>query len=134
MIVIAVGGGGIPVIEDEHHNVTGAEAVIDKDPASALLASHLKVDLFLISTDTEYVYLDFKKPTQRSLKRVTSCVMQQYLNEGHFPPGSMGPKVESAIRFLATGGTEVIIACPDMLLDAIDGRSGTHIVPDTTDR
>ena len=134
MIVIAAGGGGIPVIEGENYRITGSEAVIDKDRASALLASFLKVDLFVISTDTEFVYLDYKKPTQRPLDRVTSAQVRQYLEQGQFPPGSMGPKIESAIRFLSSGGAEVIITSPDHLLDAIEGRSGTHIIPETGSR
>jgi carbamate kinase len=134
MIVIAVGGGGIPVIESTNYRVTGSEAVIDKDRASALLASHLKADLFIISTDTEYVYLDYKKPTQRRLERVTSDQVQQYMAEGHFPPGSMGPKIESTIRYLSSGGAEVIITSPDSILEAVDGRKGTHIVSVTGSR
>lgn len=134
MIVIAVGGGGIPVIESENYKVTGSEAVIDKDRASALLASYLKVDLFIISTDTEFVYLDYKKPTQRPLTRVDLREIQHYFEEGQFPPGSMGPKIESAARYLSSGGREVIITSPDCLLDAVDGRSGTHIVSDTGSR
>jgi len=131
MIVIAVGGGGIPVIESENYKVTGSEAVIDKDRASALLASYLKVDLFIISTETDFVYLDFKKPSQRPLERLTGIEAERYLAQGHFPPGSMGPKIESAIRFLSSGGREVIITSPDRLLDAVEGKSGTHIVSKT---
>jgi carbamate kinase len=129
MIVIAVGGGGIPVIESSGYRVTGAEAVIDKDRASAVLASGLGVDLFIISTDADQVYLDFRKPTQRGIERATASEMERWFNEGHFPAGSMGPKVESAIRFLRSGGKEVIITSFERLTDAIDGRAGTHIVP-----
>lgn len=128
MIVIACGGGGIPVIEYEGHRVEGSEAVIDKDRASALLAAELGVDLFVISTDARQVYLDFKKPTQRGLDRVTAAELQQYYNDGQFPPGSMGPKVESALRFLRDGGKEVIITSYEHLVDALDDRDGTHIV------
>jgi len=128
MIVIACGGGGIPVIEHENHRVEGSEAVIDKDRASALLAAALEVDLFAISTDARHVYLDFKKSTQRALDRVTADELQQYFDEGQFPPGSMGPKVESAIRFMRNGGKEVIITSFEYLTDAIEGSDGTHIV------
>jgi len=128
MIVIACGGGGIPVIERADHEVVGSEAVIDKDRASALLAEALGVDLFVISTDAHQVYLDFKKPTQRGLDHVTVEELQQHLDAGQFPPGSMGPKVESALRFLRNGGSRVIITSYEYLLDALDGKDGTHIV------
>jgi carbamate kinase len=128
MIVIACGGGGIPVIELEDHRVEGSEAVIDKDRASALLAAELGVDLFAISTDARQVYLDFKKPTQRGLDRITADELQKHLDAGQFPPGSMGPKVESAIRYLRNGGKEVIITSFEYLTDAMEGTDGTHIV------
>ena len=129
MIVIAVGGGGIPVVERENYLVVGAEAVIDKDRASALLASKLKTDLFIISTDADQVYLDFRRPTQRGVRRATVAEMAEYQRQGQFPPGSMGPKIEAAIRYLRSGGAEVIITSPERLLDAVDGKAGTHIVP-----
>jgi len=128
MIVIACGGGGIPVIEHENHRVVGSEAVIDKDRASALLAAELGVDLFAISTDARQVYLDFKKSTQRGLDQVTADELQKHFDEGQFPPGSMGPKVESAIRYLRNGGKEVIITSFEYLTAAMDGNDGTHIV------
>ncbi|MBR9978819.1 MAG: carbamate kinase [Bacteroidetes bacterium] len=128
MIVIACGGGGIPVIEHKDHRVEGSEAVIDKDRASALLAAELNVDLFAISTDARHVYLDFKKPTQRALDRITVDELQRHYDDGQFPPGSMGPKVESAMRFLRDGGREVIITSFEYLTDAIEGDDGTHIV------
>jgi carbamate kinase len=129
MIVIACGGGGIPVIEHEGHRVEGSEAVIDKDRASALLAAELEADLFVISTDARQVYLDFKKPTQRGLDRVTVDELQRHYDDGQFPPGSMGPKVESALRFLRGGGKQVIITSYEHLVDALDNRDGTHVVP-----
>lgn len=128
-IVIALGGGGIPVIEKENHLVVGSEAVIDKDRASALLASGLGVDLFVISTDADKVYLDFKKPTMRGLDRVTVAELQSHYDEGQFPAGSMGPKVESAMRFIRAGGSEVIITSYEHLTAALEGAAGTHIVP-----
>lgn len=129
MIVIAVGGGGIPVIERENYLVVGAEAVIDKDRASALLASGLKTDLFIISTDADQVYLDFRRPTQRGVRHATADEMAEYQKQGQFPAGSMGPKIEAAIRYLRNGGGKVIITSPERLLDAVDGKAGTHIVP-----
>ena len=129
MIVIACGGGGIPVIEHDGHRVEGSEAVIDKDRASALLAAGLGADLFVISTDARQVYLDFKKATQRGLDRVTTDELQRHFDDGQFPPGSMGPKVESALRFLRDGGKEVIITSYEHLVDALDGHDGTHVVP-----
>jgi carbamate kinase len=129
VLVIACGGGGIPVIW-KNGQLQGVEAVIDKDRASALLASRLGVDLFVISTDTDYVYLDYKKPAQRPLKRVGPAELQRYLEAGHFPPGNMGPKIESVLRFLRDGGTEAIITSCENLGKAIDGTAGTHIVAD----
>jgi carbamate kinase len=129
VLVVACGGGGVPVVRADG-GVQGVEAVIDKDRASALLASELKVDLFAISTDTDYVYLDYKKPAQRPLLRVGVSDMLRYHAEGHFPPGNMGPKVESAIRFLQNGGREVIITSYELLCSAVAGQAGTHILPD----
>ncbi|HVN47667.1 MAG TPA: carbamate kinase [Bacteroidota bacterium] len=127
MIVIAVGGGGIPVIED-HGTYRGVEAVIDKDRASALLAKKIHAKKFIISTDTDYIYLNYKKPDQRALERLTLADAQMYLNENHFLAGSMGPKVEAAVDFLSHGGEEVIITRPELLADAVNGTAGTHIV------
>ena len=129
MIVISLGGGGIPVVERDGFRVDGVEAVIDKDRASALLATKLGVDLFVISTDARQVFVDFRKPTQRGIPRATADEMQAWLEEGQFPPGSMGPKVESALRYLRAGGAEVIITSYEYLLDAVDGNDGTHIFP-----
>ena len=129
IIAIALGGGGIPVIEKENYLVEGAEAVIDTDRASALLASGLTAELFVISTDARQVYLDFKKPSQRGIERATVAEMQKYFDERQFPPGSMGPKVQSAIRFCRDGGKHVIITSFEYLIDAMDGKDGTHIYP-----
>ncbi|HEV3513330.1 MAG TPA: carbamate kinase [Candidatus Sulfotelmatobacter sp.] len=129
VLVVACGGGGIPVVRG-NGDLHGVEAVIDKDRASALLASQLGVDVFAISTDTDYVYLDYKKPTQRPLTRVTASDLRQHYSAGHFPPGNMGPKVESALHFLQAGGKEVVITSYEHLRDAVAGRAGTHILPD----
>lgn len=127
VLVIAAGGGGIPVVRS-NGGLCGIDAVIDKDRASALLASRLGVDLFAISTDTEFVYLDYKKPGQRPVTQATAAEMQEHYRGGHFPPGNMGPKIESALRFLANGGREVIITSYEHLYEAVAGSAGTHIV------
>jgi carbamate kinase len=129
MIVIAVGGGGIPVIEREGYLVLGREAVIDKDRASSLLAIGLGVDCFIISTDVEQVYIDYKKPTQRALGRITVDELESYIKQGHFAVGSMGPKVESCIRFVRKTGKTAIITSFEHLLGALDGNTGTHVLP-----
>ena len=140
-LVVACGGGGIPVVRENarenagqnrrtNGGLRGVEAVIDKDRASALLASQLGVDVFAISTDTDYVYLDYKKPTQRPLERVTVSELEGYYQAGHFPPGNMGPKVESALHFLRAGGKEVVITSYSYLCEAIAGHAGTHIIAD----
>lgn len=129
VVVIAVGGGGIPVRENEKGDLEGCAAVIDKDLASCLLAKNLKADLFIISTGVDKVAVDFKKPTQRFLDKLTVAEAKKYLAEGQFPAGSMGPKIEAAIDFLEHGGKEVIITQPFLLEEAIAGRNGTHLVP-----
>ena len=127
VLVIACGGGGIPVVR-ENGMLRGVEAVIDKDRASALLALELGVDLFIISTDVDCVYLDYKKPSQRALDYVTAADLEQHCRAGHFPPGNMGPKIESALRFLRGEGREVVITCYEQLAAAVSGRAGTHVV------
>jgi carbamate kinase len=129
VLVVACGGGGIPVAWQEG-NLRGVEAVIDKDRASALLAARLGVDLFVISTDTDFVYLDYKKPTQRPLAAVRAAELAGHLAAGQFPAGNMGPKIESALRFLRDGGKECIITSCDNLRRAVAGTGGTHIYPD----
>ncbi len=127
VLVVSTGGGGIPVIRVEGQ-LQGVEAVIDKDRASALLAGQLGVDLFAISTDTDYVYLNYKKPEQTPLTCVTAAQMEQYLAAGHFPPGNMGPKVESVLHFLESGGREAVITSFEHLCEAVAGSAGTRIV------
>ena len=129
VVVIAVGGGGIPVRENEKGDLEGCAAVIDKDLASCLLAKNLRADLFIISTGVDKVAVDFKKPTQRELDKLTVAEAKKHLAEGQFPAGSMGPKIEAAIDFLEHGGKEVIITQPHLLEDAIAGKNGTHLVP-----
>jgi carbamate kinase len=129
VLVIACGGGGVPVAW-RGGKLQGVEAVIDKDRASSLLASCLGIDLFVISTDTDYVYLDYKKPTQRALRLVDYSELQEYAKAGHFPTGNMGPKIESVMRFLAHGGEEAIITSCENLYRAVSGLAGTHVLPD----
>ncbi len=129
VLVIACGGGGIPVVWS-NGRLQGVEAVIDKDRISAWLASRLGADLFVISTDTDYVYLDYKKPTQRPLQRAGANELDKYAKAGEFPPGNMGPKIESVVRFLRSGGKEAIITSCEKLFQAIAGSSGTHMFPD----
>ncbi len=130
VLVIACGGGGIPVVR-KNGGVQGVEAVIDKDRASSLLALELGVDLFVISTDVDRIYLDYKKPAQRPLELVTASSLEQHYRAGHFPPGNMGPKVESVLRFLRDGGREAIVTCYEQLHAAVTGNAGTHIVRDS---
>lgn len=127
-LVVACGGGGIPVVRNDG-GVEGVEAVIDKDRASALLATELGVDLLIISTDADCVYLDYKKPTQRPLHHAGVAEMERHYAEGQFPPGNMGPKIESALRFLKNGGREVIITSYEHLSEAVVSGAGTHIAP-----
>jgi carbamate kinase len=129
VIVIAGGGGGIPVIDKGDGEIVGSEAVIDKDRASSLLARELNVDLFIISTDADQVYVDFKKKSQRGIPKISIDELQKHYDDGQFPAGSMGPKVESAMRFIRNGGKEVIITSYEYLTEALEGSAGTHIVP-----
>ena len=124
---IAVGGGGIPVIM-EGDRLKGVEAVIDKDYASGLLASSIKTDLFLISTSVEKVALNYGKPNQKWLKKLTLKEAKKYFAEGHFLPGSMGPKIEAAIAYLEHGGKKVLITSPENLERALTGETGTVIM------
>jgi carbamate kinase len=126
-VVIAGGGGGIPVIRDEKGDLEGVEAVIDKDLGSSLLARNLGADTFIISTAVAEVYLNFGEANQKSLRHVTLSEIKQYLVEGHFKPGSMKPKVEAIIQFLEGGGEKAIITSPENLLKAVRGEAGTTI-------
>jgi carbamate kinase len=127
-VVIAAGGGGIPVIQDEKGNLHGTAAVIDKDLASAVLAKEIGADLLVISTAVEKVCLNFGKSNQRTLDRMTIAEAKQYLGEDHFKPGSMLPKVQACIRFIEEGGSEALITCPEALAAALAGKSGTRVV------
>lgn len=129
VLVIACGGGGIPVVR-RGDELVGIDAVIDKDRASALLASKLGMNIFGISTDVDFVYLDYKKPTQRQLRNIAASELLAHYQAGHFPAGNMGPKVESALRFLKAGGKQVVITSYEHLSEAVAGRMGTHVTPD----
>jgi carbamate kinase len=127
-IVIAGGGGGVPVIRDEKGVRTGVAAVIDKDLTSAHIANVLGIDELLILTAVPRVAINFGKPTQKELGEVKLDEIKAYHREGHFPPGSMGPKVEAAIRFLEGGGNRAIISHLDHAMSALCGETGTHVV------
>ena len=127
---ITVGGGGIPVIEDEEGNLVGTAAVIDKDFASSLLAQAVNADLFLISTAVEKIYLNFNTPEQEAIDEMTVSEAMQYLEEGHFAKGSMEPKVRAILWYLDAGGKKAIVTDPAHIMDALEGKTGTHIIPD----
>ncbi|PIR18267.1 MAG: carbamate kinase [Deltaproteobacteria bacterium CG11_big_fil_rev_8_21_14_0_20_49_13] len=127
-IVIAVGGGGIPVVKDTRGNLHGVEAVIDKDYASALLARDLGADIFLISTAVEKAFLNFGKPNQKPLDKVSLRELKLYIKGGHFKKGSMLPKINAIISFLEKGGRKAIITDPHHIDLAIGSRAGTQII------
>ena len=127
--VVAVGGGGIPVVEDEKGNLTGVEAVIDKDFGSSLLSNLIGADLFIISTAVEKVAINFNKPDQKWLDKITVAEAKQYMEEGHFAKGSMLPKIKACIAFLEKGGKQALITNPENISRALDGQTGTWIVP-----
>jgi len=129
LVVIAAGGGGIPVVRKEGR-LLGVEAVIDKDLAAAVLAKVLGWKALVIATDVPQVALDFGKPTQRFLDHMTVAEAKRYLKEGQFPPGSMGPKIEAAIRFLEAKGDRTVITDLEHLADAVEGKAGTQITRD----
>lgn len=131
-VVIAVGGGGIAVVEIAPGEYRGAEAVIDKDRASALLAASLDIPLLVLSTGVDRVAVHFRQPDERWLDRIVVSEARRYLEEGEFPKGSMGPKIEAAISFLEHGGREVLITTPPALERAIAGETGTRVVPDAS--
>ncbi len=128
-VVIAVGGGGIPVVREEGV-LKGIEAVIDKDKAAAALAKEIGAERLIILTGVEEVYVGFGTPKQKPLGKVRLSEIKKLYESGEFPPGSMGPKVEAAIEFLEKGGREVIISHARKLRDACEGKAGTHIIPD----
>jgi len=129
IVTITVGGGGIPVIRNEDGDLQGVAAVIDKDYASSLLARSIGADLFLISTAVEKVYLNFNQPDQKPIDVMTVAEAKRYMEEGHFAKGSMLPKIRAIIWFLEAGGKEAIITNPENIARALQGETGTRIIP-----
>ncbi len=129
-VVIAAGGGGIPVVRGRDGQWRGVEAVIDKDYASAMLASHLQAELYIILTAVPTVAIGFGTPRQQELNRVDVAEISRHLAAGEFPPGSMSPKIEAAIDFVKRSGKEVLITDVESLREGLDGKAGTRIVPD----
>jgi carbamate kinase len=126
-VVVSTGGGGIPIVEEGSH-ASGVEAVIDKDLAGQRLATLIGADVFVILTDVDGAYLNFGTPKQELIREVTTGKLQNYLSEGQFKEGSMAPKVLAAIRFVEAGGDRAIIAELGKLTEALEGKSGTHVV------
>jgi carbamate kinase len=128
-IVISAGGGGIPVIINGNGLFQGVEAVIDKDYAASLIAQEAKADLFIILTDIERVYVNYGKPNQKGIPVMTVEQAQEYMAQGQFPPGSMGPKIQAALEYIQKGGKEVLITSANHLKAALINRAGTKIRP-----
>ncbi|WP_457578015.1 carbamate kinase [Desulfomarina sp.] len=128
-VVIAAGGGGIPVVRDGDGNLAGVNCVVDKDLTAALMAIELKADLLVISTQVENVYQDFDSLQPKALERLTVAEAFGLIARGHFGPGTMLPKIEAALEFISHGGKEVIITSPGNLVAAVQGKKGTRIVP-----
>lgn len=128
-VVVAAGGGGIPVVADESGMLSGVPALIDKDLASAVLANQMQADLLVVSTAVEKVCLQFGKPDQQEIDSMTVAEARRFAAAGHFGEGSMLPKVEACVLFIKGGGREAVITCPAKLSAALTGRSGTRIVP-----
>ena len=128
-VVVAVGGGGIPVIELENGDITGVEAVIDKDFGAAILAGSVEADLFLISTAVEKVAINFNTPEEKWLDEMTVAEARQYIKEGHFAKGSMLPKIEAILKYMEEGGKRALITNPENIKNALEGKTGTWIVP-----
>jgi carbamate kinase len=128
-VVVAVGGGGIPVVRNDRGELRGVYAVIDKDRASSLLATGINADMFIISTGVEKVAVNFNKPDQRLLDVMTLKEARQFMQEGHFPAGSMLPKIEAVVRFIERGGPQALITNPENIQRALRGETGTRIIP-----
>ncbi|SJZ33133.1 carbamate kinase [Selenihalanaerobacter shriftii] len=129
-VVVASGGGGIPVVEDENEQLSGVEAVIDKDLATRKLAEEVDADILMILTDVPNVAINFGTPQQENLGILTIAEMEEYQAEGHFGTGSMGPKVQAVVDFVKNGGERAIITSLDQALEAIEGKTGTQICAD----
>jgi carbamate kinase len=133
IIVIAAGGGGMPVYIQPDNTYEGIDAVVDKDLASAVLASDIEADELTILTSVERIFLGFGTEKERPLTAATREDLVRFLGEGHFPPGSMGPKVRSIIRFLREGGRKATIGSPYLIPHILEFQSGTHVYPDIAD-
>lgn len=127
-VVIAVGGGGIPVVKTASNTYEGIDAVIDKDFATSLLAKQINAETLIITTGVSRVCINYGKPNQKALDKITLEETKQYVLENHFPPGSMLPKIEASLSFLENNGLRVIITNPESLKDAINEQAGTHIL------
>ncbi|HEX9113539.1 MAG TPA: carbamate kinase [Nitrospirota bacterium] len=127
IVVIAAGGGGVPVLETGEGLLRGVDAVIDKDLSTSALAREIRAEGIIILTEVDRVYLNYGAAGEKGLDRVSLEEMKRYFAEGHFPPGSMGPKIEAAIEFLEAGGREVVITRPELMGAALAGRAGTRI-------
>ncbi|CRK81884.1 carbamate kinase [Neobacillus massiliamazoniensis] len=127
-VVIAVGGGGIPVVKTGNNTYEGIDAVIDKDFATSLLAEQINAETLIITTGVSRVFINFGKPNQQALEKITVKETKQFVFENHFPAGSMLPKIEASLSFLENNGTRVIITNPESLKDAIIEKAGTHII------
>jgi carbamate kinase len=125
-IIIACGGGGIPVIK-ENKRLYGVEAVIDKDLASAKLAEQIKAEILLIATDVEKVCLNYGTSSQKELDKISVSEAKEYLDNGQFPSGSMGPKIQAVMNFIESGGEKAIITSIDKIIEALDGKAGTEV-------
>jgi carbamate kinase len=127
-VVVAVGGGGVPVVRQADGTLVGVEAVVDKDLASALVAADIDAEVLMILTGVEHVAVDFGRPTQRDLQEVTSIELAAYARQGHFAAGSMLPKVRAVLQFLERGGRRAVITTPELSEKALAGEAGTQVV------
>jgi carbamate kinase len=128
-VVVAVGGGGVPVVRQADGTLAGVEAVVDKDLASALVAAGIGAEVLMILTGVEHVAVDFGKPSRRDLHEVTTAELAAYARQGHFAPGSMLPKVRAVLRFLERGGRRAVITTPELSEKALAGEAGTQVLP-----
>ena len=128
-VVVAAGGGGIPVVRRDDGSLAGVEAVVDKDLASALLAANLGAEVLLVLTGVEHVAVDFGRPTQRDLHELSAAELAGHAAAGQFPPGSMLPKVRAVLRFLERGGRRAVITTPELSEKALAGEIGTQVTP-----
>ncbi|MCL5032274.1 MAG: carbamate kinase [Thermotogae bacterium] len=129
VLTVAVGGGGIPVLKEKDGTIKGVEAVIDKDRASSLLAKILDVDIFMILTGVDEVYLNYRKSDQKMLKELKVSEAKTYMNGNQFPSGSMGPKIEAAISFVEKTGRQCVITSLEKVSEAMEGKAGTFVIP-----